>query len=393
MDAIQLSGFNDGKLSSYAPALTGYNRIWRSDQTNVVLRLYDGAWTIFGPDAYPKYMLVVQIESGTLDVPNVGKCSAFNIVDPWYPGTFWIDKASLQKVDVVTSRVDDENVKKTIRTSIDDYGNQVVTETYTNLLTGNTQEVAKITRVETTQEFIAEHERSTPMALSVGHIYQFRFMPDFAILGLEDGDDADTQKGIYRIDKIIPYMDVVDKGIDLFRNLYKPCNLPYSLYEKERETFYNQKFYKLVNPNDERESYYVPQSIILGTPNPSVTEHPHVLISADLGIAPSEEELEEFRQTLVAIMRERYGIDPATTRGVQTAIYHRSYLNDEDYDALVKSRDESKPVFREEDGDALMTLLWPKEKGTITEELARLKARCAAYEEIIINQEKRNGNV
>ena len=60
MDAIQLSGFNDGKLSSYAPTLTGYNRIWRSDATNVVIRHYEGAWTIFDPGAYPKYILVVR---------------------------------------------------------------------------------------------------------------------------------------------------------------------------------------------------------------------------------------------------------------------------------------------------------------------------------------------
>ena len=383
MDAIQLSGFNDGKLSSYAPTLTGYNRIWRSDATNVVIRHYEGAWTIFDPGAYPKYILVVQIESGTIEVPDVGKCSAFNIEDPWYPNTFWIDRETHVKVDISTSRVDDTNVKKTTKRSVDAYGNTVVTETYTDLTTGYSKEVNRITRVETVQEFIAEHERSTPMALSVGHVYQFRFVPDFAALGYEDGEGKDPQKGIYRIDKIIPYMDVLDLGIDLYRNIYKPCNLPNSLYEKERETFFDQKFYKLVNPNDERQSYYVPQSIILGTPDVSVSEHPHVLLSVDLGIAPPDEEVEEFRNALALMMRERYGIDPDTTRGVQTAIYFRSYLNDTQYDRIVSERAEAKRKFIDENGDALLQLLWPKDTGSIVAENSRLKARCAAYEEYI----------
>ena len=393
MDAIQLSGFHDGKLSLYAPALTGYNRIWRSDATNVVIRYYEGAWTIFGPDAYPKYMLVVAIESGTIEVPDVGKCSAFNIEDPWHPSTFWIDRETKEKADIKTSRVDDQNTKKTVRTSVDDYGNQVVVETYTDLLTGNTHSVSKVTRVETVKQFIAEHERSTPMDLAVGRIYQFRFVPDFEKLGLQDGEGADSQQGIYRVDKIIPYMDVLDKGIDLYRNIYKPCNLPYSLYTEEKKTFFNQKFYKLTNPNDERQSYYIPQSIIVGTPDPSVKEHPHVLVSMDLGIAPSDEQLEEFKQVLEYLMEERYGIDPAKTRGIQMAIYHRSYMNDQAYDALEQSRDETKRRFVEEHGDALATLLWPKETGSLVNENSRLKAWCKAYEEIIINQERRNGNV
>ena len=83
------------------------------------------------------------------------------------------------------------------------------------------------------------------------------------------------------------------------------------------------------------------------------------------------------------MMRERYGIDPDTTRGVQTAIYFRSYLNDAQYDRIISERAEAKRKFMDENGDALLQLLWPKDTGSIVAENSRLKARCAAYEEYI----------
>ena len=274
-------------------------------------------------------------------------------------------------------------------TSTDADGTEITTVkiTYYNKYT---KERFNITDVERKDIY----KRYDAPILTLGNIYRFSFVKDFEDLGyISDTEDKRHSKlaGIYRVDKILSYSDLVAGGIDLYTNLYAPSNVSTAVYQRDEPTFKNTTFYKLVDPRNEDVVFYMPVSFIDGSPDGSVAKYSKLLLTIDLGIHSDTELLVDMLDIIGGLLEARWGINAESVYGigstediVQFQTYDSVWLTTEDYELL---NDFRKHV-RETSVSTVLAKLCDSELNKFRDENLRLSAQVDAYEANLTGKSK-----
>lgn len=227
--------------------------------------------------------------------------------------------------------------------------------------------------------------------LIVGKVYRFEFIPRFAIHGHSSDTSACIHKGrgVFRVDQIATFHDIVLSGVDLYKSFFEPCDVskeefndyfagkPNASYDKEltivdvpvqvpqladngtteyvtknravyvptgKEIVKQQHIdsisygyypiYKLVdvvNPND---IVYAPEKAILRFPTVDIKEYPSVTLAINVGPYKDPEVLtglmEEVRNRMVG-----YGVQPLDVRLFSSDAL---WMTSEEYDKFKSNR-------------------------------------------------------
>jgi hypothetical protein len=126
-------------------------------------------------------------------------------------------------------------------------------------------------------------------------VYRFSFVSDFEQLGYlitssgEAVPEQSSDAGIYRLEKVLSYLDMIASGIDLYANLYQPLGLTEDVYKLDIPRIATSMVYKLVKQSDTSIVLYVPQPFIRDM-NPSVRQYEKSMLVIDVGIYGKEYE-------------------------------------------------------------------------------------------------------
>lgn len=200
------------------------------------------------------------------------------------------------------------------------------------------------------------------MLIVTDKVYNFNFVSPFNALD-----------GIYLVQKIITYEEIVSDQINMVDYLYGKVGLSGEDYNTAQPTYVNDTFYKLEKKNvDEQEIIYVPSSLLDSYPNPNVAEYHKAMVMLDLGTFADTDELATLSSKLSEVISVDYGI----TTSPELASYKKVWMPVSDYETLEDTRESNKGTIEN---------YYSKSKAQ-EELITELQAKIVALEAIIIEQ-------
>ena len=370
-------------LSVVDPSTSGNTRVWCDIDNTVKIQNISGrGWVISSYD-------------GTIVYYSENNPST-TVVDPWnvlfVVGT--TDQGTAPAPTLTT--YDDPNIQITIgestTTTDPTTGDQITTQTvtYYNAITNYRFSHTNETRTKTSYTTVTT-ERYDTVTLTLGKIYRFSFVKDFADLGYSRDPESENHSvycGVYRVDKIMSYKDVLSAGIDVYNNLYAPISVSKDVYNKDEPTFQNTMFYKLVDPRDEGKVIYMPLSFVDGTPDGSIARYDKLIMGINLGVFSDLQMITDMITLFTEMLEVKYGIKadgiqfPEDKELVQLQRYDDVYLTTEEYNLLDEAR---QSVIENASSTEFLDRVFESEMNTLRTENASLKARLEAYEQAITN--------
>ena len=274
-------------------------------------------------------------------------------------------------------RWDSTSYRTTIITEEDPDGAKRTTTTFTNIITGETHRDIQIVRekIIPTNDV---HRRYDFVNLIVGQVYRFRFVKEFAELGWDPSKaNQPANAGIYKVDGIMSYYDMVAGRIDLFVNLYERCGVSRLTFDLDKKRFADSVIYRLVDPEDESNVIFMPQIFIEGQPDASVLKYNKLLLMIDLGIQPNSNTVEALRnetdvrtsndntvkvnlatthsvleawdqlsgmsELLRKVLQKEYGLTATATNPLfEFTVYGHTWLTDEGWNEIRADREAAK---------------------------------------------------
>lgn len=329
-----------------------------------------------------------------------GSKKYYTKIDDSYIPAVYVESTIPKTLDTVTHKVIACNyyIQNGIETLVEKTSVDNLTGT---IVTGSTHTITDIKEIE-----IDVHKRYCAPKVEVGQVYRFAFVNDFRYLGYlppskqdfdlvgkyadnlndKDVNDSDITRGIFRVENITTYYNLVLSGIDVYQNLYLPLGLTPELYEADRKKWMNDDvWYKLVDPVLATRVFYVPVAIIDGIPDGNVTQFDRYHLIVDIGVFSDPEILASLVTNINMLMRAKFGIPSST----QLASYDKVYIPNEYYDWLNKVREEYKNSFMEEHRNQYYQTLFWDECNTLHKENTELKEQVKAYEKLL--EEVTNG--
>ncbi len=376
-------------LTVVDPSTSGNTREWsgiadKLDQRVVVYYLSGRGWVIASYDRLKIYYSEYQPTT--------------EVTDPWNV-TYAVDteKGDIGEDSAPTlAAFDDPNIQITVGepvTSTDPVtGDLITTQSvmYYNAFTNYRFSETNRTVTKTNYNTLTTQRYDT-VNLILGKIYRFTFVKDFEKLGYSRDPDSpyhDVYCGVYRVDKILSYKDVLSSGIDVYNNLYAPIGVAKDVYNKDEPSFQNTMFYKLVDPRNEDIVIYIPLSFVDGVPDGSIARYDKLILGINLGVFSDLEMVTDMIMLLTELLEVRYGIKadgkqfPADKELVKINRYDDIYLTTEEYESINQARQE---VIDDTPGELLIDKLFNTEMKQLIAENDSLKVKLAAYEKAIEN--------
>lgn len=376
-------------LTVVDPSTSGNAREWNGiadklDQRVVVYYLSGRGWVIASYDRLKIYYSEYQPTT--------------EVTDPWNV-TYAVDteKGDIGEDNAPTlAAFDDPNIQITVGepvTSTDPVtGDLITTQSvmYYNAFTNYRFSETNRTVTKTNYNTLTTQRYDT-VNLILGKIYRFTFVKDFEKLGYSRDPDSpyhDVYCGVYRVDKILSYKDVLSSGIDVYNNLYAPIGVAKDVYNKDEPSFQNTMFYKLVDPRNEDIVIYIPLSFVDGVPDGSIARYDKLILGINLGVFSDLEMVTDMIMLLTELLEVRYGIKadgkqfPADKELVKINRYDDIYLTTEEYESINQARQE---VIDDTPGELLIDKLFNTEMKQLIAENDSLKVKLAAYEKAIEN--------
>jgi len=163
--------------------------------------------------------------------------------------------------------------------------------------------------------------------LQPGWTYNFRFKNSFAALD-----------GVYTVVKIYSYNELVKDKISLYKELYEPLSLTLEQFEKDAVTYFTESIFKLVDPNDEDNVKYAPESILTTIPVYNLQEYNEVAIAFHIGTYIKGEEFQSVLSNISQELSSALGVDQEP----RVLITSKKYLTDDEYLAIQTLRNQNK---------------------------------------------------
>ncbi len=198
------------------------------------------------------------------------------------------------------------------------------------------------------------------MILNIGTTYSFTFVTDFQSLD-----------GIYRVRAETTFSDCISSGVDFVSNLYVPAGRTSDDFKNEFVNYKNDKVAVLELVANSSVIYYVPESIFLNIPDPTVREYYNLNLLVKLGAFERVESILPFVESVQDLLSSELGV--TDTIKVITNSKRKIYLTQAEYQNLVNERDQN--INR---ATSLRVQLVNKEK-----EIAYLRSLVSSYEALI----------
>lgn len=152
--------------------------------------------------------------------------------------------------------------------------------------------------------------------LQPGWTYNFKFKTEFASLD-----------GVYTVVKIYSYNELVKDKISLYKELYEPLQLTQERFEKDAVAYFTESIFKLVDPNDEDNVKYSPESILTTIPGYNLQEYNDVALAFHIGTYQKGEEFQSVLSNISQEISSALGVDQEP-RVLVTA---KRFLTDDEY--------------------------------------------------------------
>jgi len=358
---------------------TGYDRVWMLGDTYRIY--YHNGWKISNAEVSTIFYKLVSVTTdGTTEIIST---TGEGIEHPWdTENCIWVSiQANYNPIPSVLAITINDTISETY-TETEADGTIVTVTKITNLTTGYVRYERVVNKTIYDHE-ITTHNRYVAPMLMIGRVYQFRFVSDFASLGYQPNlEDADPLKGIYRVDRMITYFELITTGIDLFKTLYEPLGLSKELYDKDFHKLGNTMVYKLTDVTDETSNIYMPLIFIEGTPDSTINSYNKVMLSIDIGAHFDVTLLQDIKNIITDVLKARWGITGSANLGV----YEKVWLPESYYATLVEDRAEIRKTIYREEGNVLANQLFYVEQNELYKRYQDVSAKLATYEEIIENQ-------
>ena len=264
--------------------------------------------------------------------------------------------------NMVVEYWDKSGLEVSTETTTDPDGAKRIVTTFTNLATGSSYKETNVVR----EKLVFQPDIKTRydyINLTVGKVYRFRFVSEFEQLGWIPGNTTQPiNAGVYRVDKVMSYYDMVAGRIDLFVNLYEKCGVSKEVFDDDKKRLADTVIYRLVDPTDESRIFFMPQIFIEGHPDASVLKYNKVLLLIDLGIQPNSETVDKLSEVnpshdavkaitdisgledlLKQIIEKLYGLKPTEESPLlRLSTYGHVWLTDESFKQLLLHRETVK---------------------------------------------------
>lgn len=200
------------------------------------------------------------------------------------------------------------------------------------------------------------------MYIKIDESFQFTFTPDFSILD-----------GVYLVKRKSTYDELLKDGIDMVASLYSKVGKTQDDWDTDLPTYRNDIFYMIEAPNEDldAETFYIPEGIIDGYPDPNIHEYGRLSIMANLGTHADKALLSNLVIDLQTILQTNYGI----TTTPRVVVYDTTWLSEDAYAAIVAAREAAKGTI----------INYKSESVRLEQELVNAQTRIAALEQIIAN--------
>lgn len=163
------------------------------------------------------------------------------------------------------------------------------------------------------------------MIPDVGTTCLFTFISNFS-----------TLDGIYRIRAETTFLDAIASNIDFVENLYIPAGLSSTEFNADYSSYTSDRVAVLESVVNTDVLYYVPQSIILNVPDPTVNEYYSLILVTKLGVFKNTQTIFPLLDSINDIIQAQLGISEPVR--VVTNPENKVYLTQAQYDTIVEAR-------------------------------------------------------
>ena len=232
-------------------------------------------------------------------------------MNPYDSSAIWLDKDGGRVAPSIEYWDESSFITEVSDPVVDENAGTVTTvTTTTNIVTGSVYKETNVVRTKLVYK-TKEKIRYDNMNLSIGKVYRFQFVSDFKKLGyIPYKTDQSISAGIFKVDKVMTYLDTVASGIDIYANLYQPLGVSKDVYTSDIPRISDSMVYRLVDPVDKSRVFFVPQTFIEGTPDPSVDKYNKLLLTINLGVQGDPDMMSEISFMLTQLFEKMWGIQP-----------------------------------------------------------------------------------
>lgn len=199
---------------------------------------------------------------------------------------------------------------------------------------------------------------------TVGVVYKFSFQPGYT-----------AANGTYRLVRLMQYDEYLADGGDLLTAFYEPNEKTENDLNRDLPTIRASSIMKLVSPNandDSTEAKYAPVCFLQSSPDYNVREYSRIGILAYVGVTTDPEDYTFVADRIKEAVEATLGITEVNPKLVQVGT---QWLTDDEYQAIVAERDQSK----------IKTTNYYADNVELRKRLASAQTIINEYEKIIVN--------
>lgn len=196
---------------------------------------------------------------------------------------------------------------------------------------------------------------------TVGKVYSIKFESPFSVFD-----------GIYHVGQILTFQEIQQTGIDISSSFYIPAGKTESDLTTDLQILRYDKFLKLLNPTtlETSTALYAPTHYISEELDPRVKEYKYLAMTLKLGIFPDKDQLSYLVDALQQQVVSTLGI----TNDPILFTLKSAWMTEASYDSIDADRKQQ----------ATSAVTYYSENLKLQQDLVNLRAKLAAYEELII---------
>lgn len=140
------------------------------------------------------------------------------------------------------------------------------------------------------------------MVITPNYVYSFVFKSIFA-----------TLNGIYRVESITSYAELLKNNIDIYKVTYKVYGATDDAFKSDLDTIRKGRIVKLVLVTNEETIIYIPEHLFDKIPDANVQKYLSLGLAVNLGIFDNIDDLNDIKDEVDQIISSMTGITNKTT--------------------------------------------------------------------------------
>jgi|APDee1175537692_1029409.scaffolds.fasta_scaffold11331_2 hypothetical protein len=146
-----------------------------------------------------------------------------------------------------------------------------------------------------------------------------------------------TLDGIYKTRAVVTFNDSIASGVDYVSGLYTPAGLSQADFNADYADYLGDKVVVLESIVDPDIVYYVPETVFLTIPDPTIREYYPLVMVVNLGVQRDTQKVLPVIENVKDLIRTTLGTtDPVR---LVTSEQNKIYLTDAEYEALEVARE------------------------------------------------------